>query len=142
MERFCLLLKEEAVQVVKVLRGRIRRFIDERRAQPNERNDFLLSPYTLHRREDYFPQPERFDPERFTPEREKQLPRYAYLPFGAGPRICIGNHFAMMEGHLLLATLAQRTSFHMVPGQTIEPDPIHHLVLRPGGAVNMSVKKR
>ncbi|HEV2659728.1 MAG TPA: cytochrome P450, partial [Ktedonobacteraceae bacterium] len=102
----------------------------------------LLSPYTLHRREDCFPQPERFDPERFTPEREKQLLRHAYLPFGAGPRICIGNHFAMMEGHLLLAALAQRASFHLVPGQSIEPDPIHHLTLRPGGAVNMSVKKR
>jgi cytochrome P450 len=102
----------------------------------------LFSSYTLHRREEYFPQPERFDPERFTPEREKQLPRYAYIPFGAGPRICIGLYFAMMEGHLLLATLAQRTSFYLVPGQSIEPDPIHHLALRPRGAVNVSVKKR
>jgi len=102
----------------------------------------LLSPYTLHRREDYFPQPERFDPERFTPEREKQLPRYAYVPFGAGPRSCIGLYFAMMEGHLLLATLAQRASFHLVPGQSIKPDPLHHIALRPGGAVNVSVKKR
>ena len=102
----------------------------------------LLSPYTLHRREDYFPQPERFDPERFTPEREKQLPRYAYMPFGAGPRICIGLYFAMMEGHLLLATLAQRVTFRLLPGQSIQPDPAHHLALRPGGSVNVSVKKR
>jgi cytochrome P450 len=57
----------------------------------------LLAPYTLHRREDCFPEPETFDPERFTPQREKQLPRYAYLPFGAGPRICIGMYFAMMK---------------------------------------------
>jgi cytochrome P450 len=78
----------------------------------------LYAPYTLHRREEYFPEPEKFDPERFTPEREKQLPRYAYLPFGAGPRICIGMYFAMMEGHLLLATLAQRVNFSLVPGQT------------------------
>jgi len=102
----------------------------------------LYAPYTLHRREEYFPEPEKFDPERFTPEREKQLPRYAYLPFGAGPRICIGMYFAMMEGHLLLATLAQRVSFSLVPGQTIVPDPIHHLTLRPIGEVKVLVKRR
>ncbi len=102
----------------------------------------LLAPCTLHRREEYFPEPEKFDPERFTPEREKQLPRYAYVPFGAGPRICIGLYFAMMEGHLLLATLAQRASFSLVSGQIIEPDPVHHLALRPTGAVNVMVKKR
>ena len=102
----------------------------------------LYAPYTLHRREEYFPEPEKFDPERFTPEREKQLPRYAFVAFGAGPRICIGMHFAMMEGHLLLATLAQRVSFSLVPGQTIVPDPIHHLTLRPAGKVNVLVKRR
>jgi cytochrome P450 len=102
----------------------------------------LLAPYTLHRRPEYFPDPEKFDPERFTPEREKQLPRYAFVPFGAGPRICIGMHFSLMEGHLLLATLAQRVSFSLVPGQTIKPDPIHHLTLRPSGAVNVLVARR
>ena len=102
----------------------------------------LLAPYTLHRREEYFPEPEKFAPERFTPEKEKQLPRYAYMPFGAGPRICIGLHFAMMEGHLLLATIAQRVGFSLVPGQTIEPDPVHHLALRPGGELNVMVKRR
>jgi len=102
----------------------------------------LVAPYTLHRRAEYFPDPERFDPERFTPEREKGLPRYAYLPFGAGPRICIGMYFARMEGQLLLATLAQRVSFSLVPGQAIEPDPVHHLALRPAGAVHVVVKKR
>jgi cytochrome P450 len=102
----------------------------------------LIAPYTLHRRTEYFPDPEKFDPERFTPEREKQLPRYAYLPFGAGPRICIGMYFSMMEGHLLLATLAQRVSFELVPGQNIVPDPIHHLAMRPAGEVNVVVKRR
>ena len=102
----------------------------------------LIAPYTLHRREEYFPDPEKFDPERFTPEREKRLPRYAYLPFGAGPRICIGMYFAMMEGHLLLATLAQRVSFSLIPGQATLPDPVHHLALRPAGAVHVVVKKR
>jgi cytochrome P450 len=102
----------------------------------------LYAPYTLHRREEYFPEPEKFDPERFTPEREKQLPRYAFVPFGAGPRICIGMYFAMMEGHLLLATLAQRVSFSLVPGQNIVPDPVHHLTLRPAGEVKVLVKRR
>jgi cytochrome P450 len=102
----------------------------------------LIAPYTLHRREEFFPQPETFDPERFTPKREKLLPRYAYMPFGAGPRICIGMHLAMMEGHLLLATLAQRASFTLLAGQTIKIDPVHNLTLRPAGAVNVQVKKR
>jgi cytochrome P450 len=83
----------------------------------------LLSPYTMHRRPDYFPEPQRFDPERFTPENEKKLPRHAYMPFGAGPRICVGNHFALMEAHLLLATLVQRVTFELVPGQRIRPNP-------------------
>ena len=102
----------------------------------------LYAPYTLHRREEYFPEPEKFEPERFTPEREKLLPRYAYLPFGAGPRICIGMYFAMMEGHLLLATIAQRVNFSLIPGQTTVPDPVHHLTLRPEGEVKVSVKRR
>jgi cytochrome P450 len=102
----------------------------------------LIAPHTLHRRADCFPEPEQFDPERFTPEREKQLPRYAYLPFGAGPRICIGMYFALMEGHLLLATFAQRVRFCLVPGQAIIPDPIHHLALRPASALHVNVQRR
>jgi cytochrome P450 len=102
----------------------------------------LISPYTLHRREDTFPRPETFDPERFSPEHEKQLPRHAYLPFGAGPRICIGNHFSLMEGHLLLATLAQRVNFSLVSTQPPRINLTHHLTLRPLGALNMQVTRR
>ena len=102
----------------------------------------MLSPFTLHRKLEYFPEPEVFDPGRFQPEREKLLPRHAYIPFGAGPRICIGNHFALMEGQLLIATLAQRVTFTLVPGQTVEPDSLHNLALRPGGKVEVVVKRR
>ncbi len=101
----------------------------------------LISPYTLHRRPDSFPDPDRFDPERFTPEREARLPRHAYIPFGLGPRICIGNHFALMEGQLLLATLAQRVRFELVPKQQrIDLDP--KVTLRPKGDITMVVRRR
>src|SRR5258708_5352654 len=76
----------------------------------------LISPYILHR-EASFADPEVFNPDRFAPEQEKKLPRYAYLPFGAGPRICIGMHFALQEGHLLVASLAQRVIFEAIPDQ-------------------------
>lgn len=102
----------------------------------------IISPYVLHYRPDYFPQPYEFDPERFTPEREKQLPRYAFLPFGAGPRICIGNHFSLMEGQLLLATIAQRVTLELVPNQHIVPDPSKSLALRPDRHVRMIVRRR
>ncbi len=102
----------------------------------------LLAPYTMHRRAEYFPEPEKFEPERFTPEREKQLPRHAYMPFGAGPRICIGNHFALMEGQLLLATLAQRVSLELVPDQALVVNTAHHLTLRPTGSLKMTVRRR
>lgn len=82
----------------------------------------MASIYAVHRWAALYPQPDTFDPARhFAPEREKQLPRYGYMPFGAGPRICIGNHFAMLEGHILLATLAQRATFELQRGQKIAP---------------------
>ncbi len=102
----------------------------------------MISPYTLHRRSDTFPEPERFQPERFEPIYEKQLPRSAYIPFGAGPRICIGNHFALMEGQLLIAAITQHCTFHLIPGQEIVPDIVHHLALRPGSAVKVRVHVR
>jgi cytochrome P450 len=102
----------------------------------------LIPVYVLHRNPDYFPNPEQFDPDRFTPEREKELPRCAYMPFGAGPRICVGNYFALMEGHLLLATLAQRVTFELVPGQTIKADPSKTVTLHPNHEVMVKVRKR
>jgi cytochrome P450 len=100
----------------------------------------VVSPYTLQRRADYFPNPERFDPDRWTPEAIAARPRYAYVPFGAGPRQCIGNHFAMMELQLILATIMQRVSLRLAPGQEVAPDP--QITLRPKGGVQMIVEHR
>jgi cytochrome P450 len=94
----------------------------------------------IHRRADAFPDPDRFDPERFTPEREKALPPHAFIPFGAGPRICIGNHFAWMEGQLVLATLAQRLRFELVSNKPVETEPL--VTLRPKGGLPVRVVQR
>ncbi len=100
----------------------------------------VVSPYTLHRRPDYFPEPERFDPDRFTSERERALPRFAYLPFGGGPRTCIGNQFALMEGHIMLATLARQVKFALAERRPVQPEPL--ITLRPKHGVRMTVQRR
>ena len=83
----------------------------------------FVSPYVMHRLGHHFPDPERFAPERFTAENEAQIEKYSYIPFGGGPRICIGNSFAMMEAQLILATMAQRFDFTLMPDQEIEINP-------------------
>ncbi len=75
----------------------------------------IISPYVMHRHPDYWPEPEAFKPERFDPSVDSKRPKYAYLPFGGGPRQCIGNSFAQMEAVLVLAMLAQRYDFHTGP---------------------------
>ena len=79
-----------------------------------------LSPFVMHRRPTFFPDPERFDPDRWTPERERALPKFAYMPFGGGPRVCIGNGFALMEAHLIVAAVAQRYRLLLCPGHPID----------------------
>jgi cytochrome P450 len=95
--------------------------------------------YAMHRRADYFGAPDEFRPDRFTPEREKLLTRGAYLPFGGGPRICIGNHFALMEGQLILAALAQRLRFVPLDGREVVPEPL--VTLRPKGGLPMRIAR-
>jgi cytochrome P450 len=76
--------------------------------------------HAVHRHPAFWEEPERFDPDRFTPERSAGRPRFAYIPFGGGPRICIGNSFAMMEAQLVLATVAQHYRLRLVPGHPVE----------------------
>jgi cytochrome P450 len=83
----------------------------------------LVSQWVVHRDPRWFPNPEGFDPDRFLPERAKDLPRFAYFPFGGGPRVCIGNHFAMMEATLILAVIAQRWQIELLPGERLELKP-------------------
>ena len=84
----------------------------------------LVSPYTMHRNPRYWDNPEGFDPERFSKERAEGRPPYAYFPFGGGPRLCIGNSFALTEAALLLATIAQRFRLDLVPGHPVVAEPL------------------
>ena len=83
----------------------------------------LLSQWVVHRDPRWFPNPEGFDPDRWLAARAKDLPRFSYFPFGGGPRVCIGNHFAMMEATLILALVVQRWQVELLPGQQLELKP-------------------
>ena len=97
----------------------------------------FVSPWIVHRDPAHWPDPERFDPERFTPEAEAARDRHAWIPFGAGPRVCIGNHFALMEGALVLAEVMKRARVEVDPARTIVEDQF--ATLRPKGGVPAQV---
>jgi cytochrome P450 len=101
---------------------------------------FLFSQYLTHRDPRFFPNPESFQPERWTPEFEKALPKFAYFPFGGGPRICIGNQFALMEARLILASILQRWSLTLSLDQPpVEPEPL--ITLRAKNGIQMRVDR-
>ena len=100
----------------------------------------LMSQYIVHRLERFFPQPERFNPDRWTPEFQEQLPKFAYFPFGGGPRVCIGEPFAWMEGILVLAVLARDWTADLVPGHPVELLPL--ITLRPRHGLRMRLHRR
>ncbi len=100
----------------------------------------LLSPWVMHRDPSLWPEPERFEPERFLPERAEARPRYAWFPFGGGARLCLGNHFALMEMAVVLATVLARYRLTLPPSTVVQPDP--QLSLRPKYGMPMTVEPR
>jgi len=99
-----------------------------------------MSQWVLHRDGRFFDDPESFQPDRWAEGLAKRIPRYAYFPFGGGPRICIGNSFAQMEAVLLLATIARRYRLQLVPGSVVRPFPT--MTLRPDGGVKVILIRR
>jgi cytochrome P450 len=95
-------------------------------------------PYWTHRNPNYFPNPERFWPERWGQDTMRQLPRFAYMPFGGGQRICIGQQFAMMELCIALATIVARFELAL-----LEPSPAHQpaFTLRPRDGIRVAVRR-
>lgn len=101
--------------------------------------NLAVSTYAMHRRADLFPDPLVFDPARFSPENEANLPRYAYLPFGGGPRVCIGNTFALMEARLALVTVLQTCQLRLLPGHRVQAEQL--FTIRPKGGLPMTVER-
>jgi len=100
----------------------------------------FINIYSAHHNPDVWENPEGFDPHRFLPDRIKEVPRFAYLPFGGGPRQCIGNNFALMEAVLALSMITQRYELNLVPGADL--DPYMPGTLRPKGGVPVFIKRR
>ncbi|MGH9544182.1 MAG: cytochrome P450 [Terriglobales bacterium] len=99
----------------------------------------VMSPWILHRDPRFFERPEQFNPDRWTGDAVQRLPRFAYFPFGGGPRLCIGAAFAMMEANLLLAAIAQGFQLRLVPGHPVSALP--SITLRPRHGMRMSIRK-
>ncbi|MBU9713077.1 cytochrome P450 [Bacillus tamaricis] len=109
--------------------------------QLNKGDMTLISQYVMHRRREYFDQPDNFIPERFENQFTDTLPPYTYFPFGGGPRVCIGNHFALMEAVLVLVCIARHFKIKLTPSnQTIKAQPL--ITLRPKGGINVILEKR
>ena len=100
----------------------------------------LMAQAVMHFDPRFWTNPERFDPDRWTPEAEAARPKFAYFPFGGGPRVCIGEQFAWMEAMLLLATLGQRWQMRLAPGQVIAGQAI--ITLRPKFGMRMILTRR
>jgi cytochrome P450 len=100
----------------------------------------VVCQYAMHRNPRYYPDPERFEPDRFTLEAKASRPRFSYFPFGGGPRHCMGEPFAMMEGVILLASLARHWRLRLVPGHRVELRPEH--LLRAKYGMLMKLERR
>lgn len=105
-----------------------------------EKSALLTSPYVIHRHPAFWENPELFDPERFSPRRSATRPHYVYLPFGGGPRVCVGKAWALMEVQLILAMVAQRYRLEWNPACPVAP--VAKFMLRPKGRLMMKVHER
>jgi cytochrome P450 len=94
--------------------------------------DVMICPYTLHRHPGFWPEPDRFDPGRFDPARAAPAHRYAYIPFGAGPRVCVGSHLGMLEATLVAATVARRLRLTLAPDWSVQAEAMLSLRVRGG----------
>jgi cytochrome P450 len=99
-----------------------------------------VSQYITQRHPDFWDEPEQFKPERFLPGAPARRWKFAYFPFGGGPRVCIGNTFALLEGPLVLATILQRFRVELMPGPEVVPDPT--FTLRPKYGVKVLLRAR
>jgi cytochrome P450 len=100
----------------------------------------MISPWLIHRHKRLWDDPEYFDPERFAPGRREKIQRFAYIPFGVGPRVCIGMGFAMQEALIILRAILNRFRLSLVPGHPVEPQA--RLTLRPKHGLRMRLSRR
>ena len=98
----------------------------------------MISPWVLHRHRRLWDEPDRFDPSRFLPDVRQRIDRFAYLPFGAGPRICIGAGFALQEAIILLAAITRHFRLDLAPGHEVRP--VQRVTLRPQGGLPMILR--
>jgi cytochrome P450 len=99
-----------------------------------------ISPFVLHRHRSLWKDPDVFDPTRFLGSKRNEIDRFAYIPFGAGPRVCIGAGFAMQEGLILLAHIVRRLRFTLVEGHEVKLQ--QRITLRPKGGMPMRLHLR
>ncbi len=114
---------------------------DELAGQPIKRGTLIaIAPYVLHRHRALWDNPDDFDPRRFLPGAREKIDRFAYVPFGVGPRICIGQALALQEASIVVATIMRHFTLQLAPGHTVWP--LHRVTLRPGGGLPMIVRRR
>ena len=100
----------------------------------------MIAPWVIHRHHDYWPNPDSFDPDRFMPHREKEIVPNSYLPFGLGPRICVGANFATIEATLILTRFVQRYDIEILQPERVRP--VARLTTRPAEEIDIRVRRR
>jgi len=142
--RYTRMVIEEAMRLYPPapgLTGRVAREADEICGRPIKKGaELAILPWVLHRHRTLWDDPDRFDPERFSKAGSASRPRFAYLPFGGGPRVCIGAQLAMTEVSLLVATMAQRYRLRLVNGQDIVLSL--RVTMRPRNGIRMRLERR